>query len=102
MKQRSIGRETAIGLAKTGWWHERSDYDIALFQLNTEELALPFFDFHGAVEAALGRPVFTHEFANPELLRSELLGSRRPPTMREIIALIPEDKRIIVDVGGAE
>lgn len=41
----------------------------------------PFSDIHEKVEAALGRPVFTHEMASPELwdevrdkLRAEFLS----------------------------
>lgn len=55
--------------------------------------------FHEAVEKALGRPVWTHEFGlNWDGLKKELMGEAPAPTMQEIIDLIPEEKRIIVEV----
>ena len=87
----------AIELANTGFWEKMSYRDIATFQLFEEKLCMPFDVFHEAVEKALGRPVFTHEFGlDFDGLRAELLGSREAPTLDEIINLIPEDKRIVV------
>ncbi len=59
---------------------------------------MPFGVFHEAVEKALGRPVFTHEFANPDALKSELMGYRPPPSIQEIIEMIPSDKRILISL----
>lgn len=96
-KRQSIGREKAIALAKSGWWHGRPDREIAKFQLFTDELAMDFGDFHLALEKALGRPVFTHELAqNFDGIAAELLGEKSSPTIQEIIDLIPEDKRVLI------
>ena len=71
--------------------------DIATFQLHEERLCMPFDVFHEALEKAIGRPVFTHELGlDAEGIKRELLGDRPAPTLEEIIALIPADKRVIV------
>lgn len=87
----------AIALGNTKFWEKMSAREIALFQLYTELLCMPFEVFHRAMEEALGRPVWTHEFGtNVEGLKLELLGRKNPPTMEEIINLIPADKRVFV------
>lgn len=66
----------------------------------TVELAVPFAVFHEAVEKSLGRPVYTHEFGmNYDGICAEFLGEKEAPTLEEIINLIPEEKRIIVDLS---
>jgi hypothetical protein len=61
--------------------------------------SVPFEVFHEAIEKALGRPVWTHEFGlNMEGLKKEFLGETPPPTMEEIMNLIPEEKRVIIEV----
>lgn len=95
----SIGREKAIALYESRWWEQCSHRDIAKFQLHTQELCCPFDVFHESVEKSLGRPVFTHEFGlNWDGLVSELLGEKDALTIDEIISLIPEEKRVIVQL----
>lgn len=89
-------RDEAIELAKTRWWKKQPCEIVARFQLQEEKLCMDFGDFHAAVEKALCRPVYTHEFANGKLLLDELNGKREAPTMQEIVEMIPEAKRIIV------
>jgi hypothetical protein len=98
-KRNSIGKEKAIALAESKWWEGKSHREIAEFQLFLEELCMPFDVFHEAIEKSLGRPVFTHEFGlNYEGLVSEFLGDRATPSLQEIFSLIPEEKRIILEV----
>ena len=81
----SIGYERAVALHDSGWWKELTDFEKAKFQLLTEELCMPFNEFHRAIESALGRPVWTHEFAlNYDGLVQELLHDNPAPTMGEI------------------
>jgi hypothetical protein len=97
VNRQSIGRENAIALANTKWWVGKDATEVALFQMFTEELCMPFGEFQGAVEKALGRPVFTHEFGlNWDGIAQELLGERSAPTIDEIINLIPAEKRIVI------
>lgn len=91
-------KEEAIALYDSGFWESMSYEDRAMFQLWEERLRMPFGVFHEAVEKALSRPVWTHEFSSlgSEGLKQELLGLRPAPTMEEIINLIPEEKRILI------
>lgn len=93
----NLTTEQAVALAESEWWKDLPADAIVGFQLFEERLCMDFGDFHAAVETALGRPVFTHEFGrNMDGLRREYLGDRPAPTFEEILALIPEDKRVIV------
>jgi hypothetical protein len=92
--RQSIGRARAVTLYENQWWLGRSAREIAKFQLCTVELCLPFEIFHRALEAALERSVWMHEFGfNVDGLIQEFLDERDPPTLEEILALIPPDKR---------
>lgn len=95
MKQ--LTKEEAIAFYENKLYEKMSPKERAQFQLVQDKLCMPFDVFHEAVEEALGRPVWTHEFAfNREGLIKELNGDQEPPTFEEIINLIPEDKRVIV------
>lgn len=91
-------KEQAIALADSKWWVGVSAHDIVMFQLFEPLLCMDFSTFHKAVETALDRPVWTHEFAssNVENLKKEFLGDRHPPMMEEIINLIPQEKRVLL------
>ena len=90
-------KNEAMALYESKFWEQMSFRDRAMFQMFEDLLCMPFGVFHEAVEKALGRPVFTHEFGlNREGLRRELLGAAPSPTMGDIIALIPKSKRIVL------
>ena len=93
-------KNEAIALGKTEWWKDKEPYEICLFQLFERLLCMPFEEYHKATEKALGRPVWSHEFADVESLRKEFLGEREPPTIEEIFSVIPEHKRIILGNRG--
>lgn len=97
-----IPPEVAIQMAESKWWEGKTNKEIVEFQLFTAELATDFSVFHEAVEKVLGRPVFTHEFARAGLLQKEFLGERDAPSFDEILALIPEDKRVLVVSEGGD
>jgi hypothetical protein len=95
----SIGRENAIELSLLNWWENLSYREIAGVQLFITELCCPFDVFHEAVEKSLGRPVFTHEFGlNYGGICKEFLGEKEPPTMNEILHMIPQEKRIVLEI----
>lgn len=95
----SIGREKAVALFNSGWWKDKTPREIASFQLFIDELAVPFEVFHKALEDSLGRPVWTHELAlNWDGIASEFLGDKAAPRCREILDLIPVEKRIVLVV----
>ena len=89
-------KEQAVALSETRFWEEMTIEQRAAFQLFEDRLCMPFDVFHEAVEQALKRPVWTHEFADQEALRKEFLGDKSAPTMQEIIEMIPAEKRIII------
>lgn len=89
-------KEQAIALAGTKWWTRCSPEEATLFQLYEERLCMPFGEFQAGMEKLLGRGVWTHEFAAPERLRAEAEGRAKRPTFDEIVALIPEEKRLLV------
>lgn len=90
-------RDQAIALYESKFWESMSHREIAISQLWEDRSCMPFEVFHEAIEKALGRPVFTHEFGlNRDGLKKELLGELDPPTLKEVINLIPESKRIIL------
>lgn len=94
-------REETVALFKSCFWEPMSYRERAMFQLHEERLCMPFDVFHEAVEKALGRPVWTHEFAlNLEGIRREPRGEAPAPSMAEIIALIPAEKRIVIVTKG--
>lgn len=99
----SIGRDKAIALHDAGWWKTKTAREIARFQMATEELCLPFEEFHKAMEEAIGRPVWTHEFGlNYDGLCAELYGDATTPSFGEIVGLIPADKLLVVAVELTE
>lgn len=87
----------ALALFHSSFWLELSAYDRAKFQLFEDRLCMPFGVFHEALEEALDRPVMTHELGlNRDGLQRELLGIDPMPSMDDIINLIPDEKRIII------
>ena len=94
MKQ--LTEEQAKAFYDNKCYEGMSYMDIAKFQIEQERLCVPFSLFHEAIEKALGRPVFTHEFMFADGLRKELYGEKEPPTFEDICALIPKEKLILI------
>lgn len=69
---KELTREEAIAFGESKKYEGMSAVEIAEFQLNQAKLCMPFEVFQNAVMEALGRPVFTHEFADAGRLRCEL------------------------------
>jgi hypothetical protein len=94
-------KEEAIKLYNSGFWKQMTHEDIAKFQVMEDRLCMPVEVFHEAITKALGRPVFTHEFGlNRDGLIQELFQGAPIPKLEEIINLIPEEKRILIRLGG--
>lgn len=58
-------------------------------------LTIPFGDLHQRMEELVGRPVFTHELANPDLLIQEI-ESGESASFADVLGKIPSDKQIVV------
>jgi len=101
MKQ--FTKEQALDFAENRRWEGMNYNEIAAFQLEQNLLCMPWAVFHEAVEKALGRPVWTHEFGfNQEGLKQELAGACAAPSFADVLDMIPEDKQIIVACVGSE
>jgi hypothetical protein len=91
--------EQAVKFAESEVWKTWDNEQIVRLVLFQRFLPVPFERFHEAIESVLGRPVFTHEFGmNYVGIVEEFLGSKPKPTLQEIIDLIPEEKRLILNV----
>ena len=82
--------DEAIAIAKTGWWKGEDPRQIVAFQLYEDLLCMDFGDYHEATEKALGRPVWTHEFARPQDLRDEFELKKPPRNQDDVIRLAEE------------
>ena len=95
-------KKEAVSLYDSRFW-EKLDYEQrTAFQLYEDRLCMPFSIYQEAVEKVLGRPVWTHEFAKPDRLRQEFEKKRPPPTMEEVIAMLPPLKTVVVVRGVGE
>ena len=70
-------KKQAVALGESKWWQSKTARELAMFQLHEPLLCMPFDVFHKAVEEALQRPVFTHEFGlNWDGLKKELVTAK--------------------------
>ena len=93
-----FSKEEAISFYHSDKWKELTDQELASFQLYQDFLCVPFNEFHKSVEAALGRPVFTHEFGiNRQGLKDELAGKIKAPSFEQVISLLPQEKVLVVE-----
>jgi hypothetical protein len=98
------GREDVVGECPTcaARWENRRDAGemtvddrVAEWRSMQPILEIAFARFHERVEELVGRPVWTHELARPELLEHEIATGDRP-TFAGVIAKFPADKPVIV------
>lgn len=100
MKQMTSEQAKAFSEGKT--WERMTPEARAKFQLWQDKLCMPFEVFQESMQALLGRPVWTHEFAFRDELKAEVEGNKAAPTMEEIMDMIPEDKRIVLKLDDKE
>ena len=96
MKQ--LTEEQAIRFAESGLWEGWTDEQIVRFQLYQRKVCVDFGRFMTALTKVLGRSVYTHELAGSNLdnIKREILGDKQPPTLEDIMELIPKEKRIVL------
>jgi len=95
---KELTKEQAIKFAESGIWKDWSAKQIVDFQLFQDKLCMDFNVYKKALENVLERPVYTDEIGNRDSLIKEYLGEKEPPTLDEILNLIPENKRIILEI----
>ena len=66
-----LNRKEAIKIYDNEYCLNMSNREIFVFQISQDKLCIPFEVFQKSAQIALGRPVFTHEFANPQSLLTE-------------------------------
>lgn len=94
-----LTKEQAIAFADSGAWQKLDIRARAVFQMEQNRLCMPFGEFHKAVEEALGRPVFTHEFAmNRAGMLAELQGKASAPSFEEVLGMLPAERTVVVVV----
>lgn len=97
-----LSKDEAVAFCDGGVWRTWPDEKIGAFQLFQDTLCVPFDVFHRCIEITLGRPVWTHEFADMQRLRDEYLGKRPTATMADIMTLLntlcPDKPKIVVHI----
>ena len=89
--------EWAKEFMESGKWERLTAREKTELQLAAEFLCMPFNEFHRAISQTLGRSVYTHEFAlNWDGLCEEVFNGAEPPSIEEIIDMLPADKTIIL------
>lgn len=96
----ALTSEDAIELGNSEIWREWDADKIFRVQLFQRFICFPMEEVYKAGKKVLGRPIFSHEFmnSNRENLLKEYLGAIDTPTLSQIIELIPESKRIEINI----
>ena len=94
----------AAEYAESGRWEALTPEQRGLLQLRQDRLCMTFSAFHEGITKLLGRDVYTHEFAQPDLLWEEYQGVREKPSFQQIIDKLPEHLRgsVIIVTGGGD
>ena len=95
----SLTEKEAIQKFNSNWWKGKTAKEIVDFQLYEERLCCPFDIFHRAMEEVLGRPVYTHEFADQKALQEEYEGKRKYDGLFPSIIVGTGDCRALGDRG---
>ena len=90
--------ETKQKYGDNHWWESEDPAVLFWGQINEPILIISFGEFQEATEKALKRPVFTHEFVDPESLKAEFQKKIPKATFEDIMNKFPAGKRIIVIV----
>lgn len=72
---------------------------LAEFENICDIVTMPFSNIHQRVEELCNRPVWTHEFIDPDGLRNEIIsvasGDGTADPLEAMLSRIPEDKPVI-------
>jgi hypothetical protein len=97
MRKENI-KKTKAKYGKNHWWASKDPKELFWGQINEPILIIDFGKFHEAAEKALGRPVWSHEFARPDVLIQEYQGKIPKANFADVMDKIPEGKKIITVV----
>lgn len=94
---RQFMRDEAINFATSERWRLLTVEEGALFQLRQDCLCMPLDRFMDGMNRLLGRPVFLHEFADPDALWTEYLATNPP---QYVAAMIDRLERSVMPDQG--
>ncbi|BAV64777.1 DUF7736 domain-containing protein [Sphingobium cloacae] len=95
---RQFTKEEAVAFAEEGKWSSLSPSERGLLQLRQDRLCMPWEKAHEGVTALLGRPVYTHEFADPDSLWAEANGAIPKAQLSDVLAKLSPDALILAVV----
>ena len=98
-EERKRNIEKAKAKYKEAWWESDDLKVLFLGQIQEKILLMDFSKFHKATEQALERPVWTHEFAEPEKLLGEYNKERPKATMVDVLDKIERYEKPIIVIG---
>jgi integrase len=75
------------------WWASNNPTEVFWGQINEEISIVSFEKYHAYAEKAMGRPIFTHEFGDPQALIDEFVERISKPTLEDILKKIPAIKQ---------
>ena len=91
--------EEAKAKYKEAWWDSDDPKVLFLGQIQEPILLIDFDKFHKAAEQALGRPVWTHEFAESEELLDEFYKERPKATMKDVFDKLARYEKPVIVMG---
>jgi len=100
LAEHQLTREEAIAFATERRWESMSLTERAVFQLRQDRLCMDMAAFSEGVTELLGRPVYTHEFAKPDLLWDEYLGKIPKADLAAVLAKLPDHVEATILVVG--
>ena len=83
-EERRRNVEEAKAKYREAWWESDNPETLFLGQIQEEVLILGFNELRSATKKVLGRPVYTHEFAEPEELLDEFYKERSKATLEDV------------------
>jgi hypothetical protein len=89
-----LTKEQAVTLAGLKWWEGAELVQVGAACLGQSRLCCPFDELHRGVEAFMGRPVWTHEFVDPERLRRERNGETVADPLQMLVDMAGRDRVI--------
>lgn len=84
-----MSRQEALDYAASRRWEVLTPKELAVLQLRQDRLCVDFSAFHAGMTELLGRPVYTHEFADPDSLWREYLDGE-PIDLAAVLLKLPE------------
>lgn len=96
-----LTRDEAMTLYGLEWWEHADPEMIGEACLNQARLCCPFDAMHKAMEVYMGRPVWSHEFADPARLKAERRGTAVTDPLEMLVRLVGPERVIVLQIDAA-